>query len=295
MACAPGPGRAPSRDATPVSVALPTRVVARVGDRDITADALDVRLAPYAHTGQLADIGVRDRVRHDLRELMIDEMVESQFAAAMNVTVTDDDVERGVREHAKVFGLSVQELYAEARAQGLTEQSYRDVVAREMLDQKLVDRCVAPSVRVTDADLEREHQAWLARGAQVVRLRLHPVDGPIAQANAMVARVRAGTPFCQVVGGWQCAALPAPQPVDTLAPELATPVRGAASGTTLDPIALSGMIFLVHVVEAAHTPALSEVRRDVESLAREQKRTAARREWLDALRAQVPVVVGALP
>ncbi|MFO0672115.1 MAG: SurA N-terminal domain-containing protein [Polyangiaceae bacterium] len=266
MACAPGPGRAPSRDATPVSVALPTRVVARVGDRDITADALDVRLAPYAHTGQLADIGVRDRVRHDLRELMIDEMVESQFAAAMNVTVTDDDVERGVREHAKVFGLSVQELYAEARAQGLTEQAYRDVLAREMLDQKLVDRCVAPSVRVTDADLEREHQAWLARGAQVVRLRLHLVDGPIAQRTRWSARcarnallsgrgrvaVRCATGLAQLV--------------DTLAPELATPVRGAASGTDFDPIALSGMIFLVHAPSKRRTRCVERGASDAESL-----------------------------
>jgi parvulin-like peptidyl-prolyl isomerase len=173
-----GPARA--------GAAVVDRVVAVVGHAPVLLSELRAREAPLR--AQLAGLSDAERATKQaaldkqVLDGMVAELLETGIAAAKHVEVSDDEVNTAISQIAQRNGLSVAGVMAAARQQGMADADYRAEIARQILDAKLVQLVVAPTVRhdptmSTDdwtQALSQARSAWLSelRNAAYVDVRL---------------------------------------------------------------------------------------------------------------------------
>lgn len=188
--------------AAPARAVVVERIVAVVGDRPILLSDLRLRARPFLlQIQQRVPPGAQraaaeSKMFSDLIERMIEEELEAQAAERANITVTSEEIENAFRNIASSQGLTVEQLFAEARKTGLGEQDYRDEIKRQILEGKMLQLRVKGRVRVTEDDVrsmfermvreerkQREyHAAWIV---------LHVPAGSSAAARAERAELAA--------------------------------------------------------------------------------------------------------
>src|SRR5215467_5305804 len=97
---------------------------------------------------------------------MIGERLEEQAADKARISVTPEEVDRGIQKVASEAKVTVKELMAEVRREGLTEQDYRNEIRRQLLEGKLVELRVLPRVRVTEQDARAAYQHYMREPSQ---------------------------------------------------------------------------------------------------------------------------------
>jgi len=299
------------------------RVVAVIGERpilwtEVVHRAAAGRIQIRMQTRDLNVVSVQEQEMYrELLDRMIDDRLEEQTADRAHVTVSPEEVDRGIANIAAQAQaqqgrpVTVGDVMSEVSHRGLTEQDFRDEIRRQILEGKLIELRVRPRVRVTDQDARAAYQHWVQdlKDKQPVDVRTlalrvvlgstqQQVDARMALAWELVRRARAGDDFCQLVSQYSddtstratCGARGA-QPLATLLPAIQDAVRTVPPGGVSDPIALNTgqdeVIILVMPLGRAHVPSFDEVKNEMMQNALIEGLERARKQWLQDLRRNV--------
>jgi peptidyl-prolyl cis-trans isomerase SurA len=235
------------------------RVVAVVGDRPILLTELRHRARP--NLIRIVAAGNKDpnfqaaaetETFKEVLNRMIDEQLIEQAADKSRVSVTAEDVDRGVQNVATNARITVKELMNEVRREGMSEQDYREELRRQILEGKMIELRVRPRVRVTDQDARAAYQHYRQELVDQNPVDLHvlalKMSGPndtarLALAQQLVQRIRSGENFCTLVSQYSddtetratCGSRGA-QPMQALIPQIRETVSTMKPGSVSDPI-----------------------------------------------------------
>jgi peptidyl-prolyl cis-trans isomerase SurA len=200
------------------------RIVAVIGERpvlwtDLLRRAVGPRIQIRMQTHDPNVVSVQEQEMYkELLDQMINERLEEQQADKAHITVTPEEIDRGIANIAaqaqqqQGHPVTVQDVLAEVRRRGLTEQDFRDQVRREILEGKLIELRVRPRVHVTEQDARAAYQHWLREleeqqpvDVRILALRVLPssttsqINARMALAQQIVTWARSGTDFCKLV------------------------------------------------------------------------------------------------
>jgi peptidyl-prolyl cis-trans isomerase SurA len=168
------------------------RVVAVVGDRAILLSELKQRARPgeFQLQRQVADAASRAVAVHELRrqtlDRMVDEILELQVARRVGISVSPEEVERGIELQARANGITRQQLEQEVLANGLTLAEYQHEIRSQLLSARLVNmHGQGRSAPVGDDDLraayrrlQLEERRQLPIRVAGIRIAIAPPAGP---------------------------------------------------------------------------------------------------------------------
>jgi peptidyl-prolyl cis-trans isomerase SurA len=167
--------------ARPAHAEVVERVVAVVGERPILFSELRHRALPsllrIAAAGQGPSFvaAAESEAYKLILGRIIDDRLEERAAERARITVSPDEVDRGIENVATTNKITVRELLVEVNRQGLTELDFREEIRRQILEGKLVELRVRARVHVTEADARESYERWRQELAKQVD---HPVPPP---------------------------------------------------------------------------------------------------------------------
>jgi peptidyl-prolyl cis-trans isomerase SurA len=302
------------------------RVIAVIGERpvlwtDLLKRAAASRIQIRMQTRDPNIVSAQEQEMYkELLERMIDDRLEEQQADRAHVSVTAEEVDRGIENIAaqaqaqQGHPVTAQDIFTVARSRGMSDQDFRDEIRRQILEGKLIELRVRPRVRVTDQDAHATYQHWaqeMADSQTDVHLlvkRIPPQATPAevqareALVQELARRAQAGEDFCQLVAQYSDDASTrascgshGPQPMGALLPAIQNAVRTGKPGGVSEPIRVqSGTDEAFVIVQSpgqATVPPFSQVKNEMmqrallEGLERERKR------WLEELRHNVYIDV----
>lgn len=244
----------------------------------------------------------------DFLQRVIDDRLEEREADRKNVTVSEDEIDRGVAKIATQRGVSTSDMFDEERRRGFSEQQFRDEVRRHILEGKLVELLVRPHVRVTDDDAQAAYRRWVremkekqAVDVRILALRVATAwTSPEAQARMAFAqdiarRAQNGEDFCRLIALYSddvstkdsCGSH-GPQPLVNLLPSIQQAARTLKTGTISEPIAVSvgqeRVLVVLMPLGQARVPPFEDVKGEMMQRALLDGIDCARKQWLDELR-----------
>lgn len=303
-------GFAPRADAIIVE-----RVVAVVGDRPILLSELRHRAKPNllrllsVQRDTNFHAAAESEIYKEFLNRMIDERLEESAAEKAHISVSPEEVDRGIQNVAANAKLTEAELLLEVRRQGLSEQDFRDEIRRQILEGKLVELRVRPRVRVTDQDARDAYKHWrqevLEQHPVELRVLALQVQGNLearmALANQIVAEARSGKDFCKLVAQYSddvqtkanCGSRGA-QPMGALVPQIQEVVRNLKPREVSEPLLIQaggGAIVILQVANEQEVPPFEQVKAEMGQRAVLEGLDRARKSWLSELRRGVYIDV----
>ena len=303
------------------------RVVAVIGERpvlwtELLHRALSGRVQIRMQTHDPNVISVQEQEMYkELLDRMIDDRLEEQQADKAHISVTPEEIDRGIANIASQAqaqqsrAVTVADVLEEVQRRGLTEQDFRDEIKRQILEGKLIELRVRPRVHVTDQDALSAYQHWIkeVRDQETVDVRVlalrvpaaasqRQLDDRIELARELAQRARGGEDFCKLVEKYSddLSSRPScgsrgPQPFGSLLPAIQDAVRSTKAGGVSDPIPVNlgqeEAIVLVMPLGAARVPTYAEVKDDMMQKALIEGLERARKQWLQELRQNVYIDV----
>ncbi|HEY1957695.1 MAG TPA: SurA N-terminal domain-containing protein [Polyangiaceae bacterium] len=188
--------------ARPAHAIIVERIVAIVGDRPILLSELRHRARPRLtrdamealQQGVPADnipvqlAAAEPKEMKETLDEIIDERLMEQQADHAHLSVSIDEVDRGVKNKAQQLGITEQELWTRAHAQGYTDQDYRDEVRRQLLEGKLLQLRLAGRIHITESDAHATYDRVVQQLGETGPVDLEVLSLRIAGANAVLAR-----------------------------------------------------------------------------------------------------------
>jgi peptidyl-prolyl cis-trans isomerase SurA len=304
------------------------RVVAVIGERPILwtdllrrAAAGRVQIRTQARDPNVVSVQEREMYK-ELLERMIDDRLEEQQADKAHITVTTEEIDRGIaniatQAQSQQSGRTVTaaDVLEEVHRRGLTEQDFRDELRRQLLEGKLVELRVRPRVRLTEGDAHAAYQHWSKEAkdqepidVRILALRVPAaasrpaVEGRMALAQELVARARGGEDFCRLVSEYsedvstkESCGSHGTQPIANLLPAIQESVRALKAGAISDPIAISvgteEVIVILMPLGQTRVPPYDEVKNEMMQRALMEGLDRARKQWLRELRQNVYIDV----
>jgi peptidyl-prolyl cis-trans isomerase SurA len=300
------------------------RVVAVVGERavlwtELLRRAAGPRVQIRTQTQDPNVVSAQEQEMYkELLDRMIDDRLEEVQAEKARITVSPQEIDRGIANIAAQAAASqgrpvtTDEVLGEMRRRGFQESDFRDEIRRQLLEAKLLELRVRPRVRVTEQD-GREAYQRLVQGLRdsvdlrTIALRVAPgssnaeVQQRIAKAQQITSLANAGADFCDLVKQYSesaptratCGSQGAKR-IAELLPPIQEAVRKLPPNTASDPLPIqmgSDQVILVVSWVPAKAPPYESVKNEmmqqalVEGLERERKR------WLQELRQAVYIDV----
>jgi parvulin-like peptidyl-prolyl isomerase len=139
------------------------RIVAVIGTDVILQSELDERARPYLGEAEReTDPKIREKkkttITREVLERMIDEQLIVQQAADLKVTVTSEDVDKGVEEVKHQNNINTEQFLSALKEQGMTLASYRQDLKRQITRLKVVGIAVRSRVTVSDDDVKTYYE-----------------------------------------------------------------------------------------------------------------------------------------
>ncbi len=295
------------------------RIVAVVGEQAILLSELRDRARPFLlrmeqqPTDDAQRAAATSELYRRLVQRLVEEQLEQKAANRSNITVTPREIDDALTRIAQQNGVTVQRIMDEAMSSGLTEQSYRQELRRQLLETKMLNLRIQGRLRVTDDDVrgayqrlvvdERKqlgfHAAWI-RIAAPHSLSPEEMKARRAEADRVVAAARRGEDFSVLarrysedsstrsqggsLGQLKPGQLPAALDAVALslgAGEVSEPVR---SGTDF-------VILKLVSRDDSQLPPYEDARDELSQRVYMEKMNKARSHWIDGLRRQTHVEV----
>jgi peptidyl-prolyl cis-trans isomerase SurA len=311
----------------PAKATIVERVVAVIGERPIMwtdllkrAQSGRIQIRMQTHDPNVVSVQEQEMYR-ELLDKMIDDRLEQQQADKAHISVTQEEVERGIANIAaqaqqqQGHAVSAEDVIAEIRRRGMTEQDFHDEIRRQILDGKLTELRVRPRVRVTDQDARAAYQHAVEEmrsqtpvDVRILALRIAPmstqqqVNARMMLAQGIVDRARGGEDFCKLVKDYSddvptrltCGSRGA-QPLANLVSVIQDAVRTLKPGGVSDPLPVrtgqEDVILIVMPMGEAHLPSFEDVKSEMMQRALVDGLERARKQWLQELRRNVYVDV----
>lgn len=308
LAAAPAAARAEEPAPAPAAQGeLVDGIAAQVGTDVVLVSEVTRLSAPLE--GKMREQGATDQdielMRADVLERLIDRKLVQLFAKRAEIQVNDLEVDETIASIARDNQISEEQQRAAVAAQGLTWETYRQRVADEVLQRKVVSGMVQSKVRVEDAEVRAFYDQRFGdqpTTGEEVHLQHIAVaakgDKPQAKAaacdrvRAALGRVRAGEDFMSVA---RQVSEGSPDlgfvHVSSLAPWMAEAVAGMNPGSTSGVLELPVGCAVLRLVERREVQPISfeQAQPRIEQALYEQKFEQEFEAFLEKLRKQTYV------
>ena len=292
----------------PVAADLVDGIAGVVDDEVILLSEVEAAAAPViakmeARHGELAPAAYRE-IRIQALQALIDSKLIETAAEQLGLEGSEEDVDNAVAAIARQEGITVEEIYAAVRNEGLTRATYRRRLAQEITRMRVISAAVRSRVMVRDEEVEElfRQRYRTGRGGLHVTVRHILLPWPPKTTEAQEKELRSlaekirtraleGANFATLARQYSRAPS-APEGGLTVfsegevAPELAPYVFGMEEGEISPPIQTGYGLNLVQIVERFNPDSLelADVRDALYAEIFERKTEAELRPWLDELR-----------
>ena len=197
----------------PAAPATADYIVAVVNNELVTEIEVQQRMAQLAGEAQRNQTAVPDEktLRQQAVEALINERLQITAARDSGMAVDDGELQRAVENVASMNRLTVEQLRAQLRADGMDFFTFRSNLRDQILAQRIRDREVQSRIKVSDGEIEDYLSAQRASQSQRIELNIAQIlvtvpegasDEVLAQKRARIeqaqARLKAGEPFAVV-------------------------------------------------------------------------------------------------
>jgi len=186
---APAPAHAAGATATdPVD-----RIQIVVNDEIITAREVEIRLAAVRArlTLQKVNLPPEEILRRQVMERMVVERLQQQLAVQLGFTVSDERLERAIRQIGEQNHKTPDELRRESEKEPGGYRAFREELRGQLLVQQLIEREVNNRVGVSEAEVENFLAAQAGRDGGIEYNVSHILLGlPESASPEVIARAR---------------------------------------------------------------------------------------------------------
>ena len=158
-------------DSGPAGAAVINRIVATVDGEPITTYQVDAFIRANVRGADPATVSAEDRKK--VLDLLINDMIVDLESSKLGVGASNDEVNAYIEQIKKTNDLDDAKLAAALQQQGMTLETYRAQVKKEIQRSQLLARNVRSQVNVTPEDVQKyydEHKSQFA-DAEAVTVR----------------------------------------------------------------------------------------------------------------------------
>lgn len=290
---------------TSVSAQVVSRVAAVVNKEIISTHQLDQRLQEQLAKQQKQPSPVQmGALRQELLSRMIEESLVQQRIAALNLTVSEEEIETALMDVQKKNKLSRDDLEDAVQSQGLDFADYRDNLRQQILRYKLIGEEVRSQIDVPERELVEYYRAHLDDYRLPPEVELSAISFPVSEkaseqertqirkmANEALARLQQGEALEEVSDSYNqtygaTGGSMGNFVYEELTPEYVEAINEVEDGTFTAPVEMGTAIHLLRVDDR-----LSEglrqfdvVKFDIHQRILDQKTDARIKEWTKALK-----------
>jgi peptidyl-prolyl cis-trans isomerase SurA len=244
---------------------------------------------------------------------MIEDELEQKAANRANLTITAAEIDDALGRIATQNGVPVARVMEEAEKSGLTEQSYRQELRRQLLEAKLLNLRIQGRLRVSDDDVRTAYQKLvlderrqLAFRVAWIRIAAPRTLDPVAlrsrraEADRVVAQARSGGDFAALArrfsadaatrdsGGFLGRMKPGELP-----PVLDSVVLGLDGGAVSEPLRYGDDFVVLKILgrDDSQLPPFEEAKDELAQRVYLDKMNKARQHWMEGLRRQTHVEI----
>ena len=292
---------------TSVSAQVVSRVAAVVNKEIITTLQLDQRLQQQLAKKQQQPSPVQlGALRQELLSRMIEESLVQQRIAALNLTVSEDEIETALLDVQKKNQLAREELEEAVLSQGMAFAAYRDNLRQQILRYKLISEEVRSQIDVPEREIVEYYNAHLDDYRLAPEVQLSAISFPISEkaseqertqirkkANEALARLQQGETLQAVADSYNqsygaTGIAMGNFEYGELTPDFAEAIAGVEDGAFSAPVETGTAILLLRVDErfSGGFRQFDAVKNDIYQLILDQKTDVRIKEWTKALKSK---------
>jgi peptidyl-prolyl cis-trans isomerase SurA len=288
--------------ALPAQAEVVSRIAAVVNDDIITTLQLDERIVDELGAETAANIATAERLV--VLDKMVQETLVEQRVKQLGMSVGEEEVERAIQDVERQNNIDRNQLELALQTQGLTMESYRAKLRRQLLEFKLVGREIRDKIEVTNQETRnyyREHLEEYREDPFLLLSRITFVLPPNTAADQRSAlralsqeallRLRAGEDFDQVLAAYQGDKGAEGGPMgrfgkDELTEPFASAVAGLLPGQYSEVIDTPQGLHILRLDELnpGKVPDFESVKEQITQLLIEEKRKVAIDGWVENLK-----------
>jgi len=160
-----------------VAAIVDKKVILR-SDLDLAADLMAQRA--QEETGSLS-VEQYDALRMEALRALIDDEILMQVAERSEMAARDADIDSAIESIAREEKLSVDQVYAAARAQGLDRETYRRQLAIQMTRMRVIHGSVRQRITVDEEQVRELYDQRYGRATPGERIRVLHILFPIPE------------------------------------------------------------------------------------------------------------------
>lgn len=290
---------------TPVSAETVSRIAAVVNGDIITTfeldQALNAQLAKSEKRPSPAQVGA---MRKELLSRLIEEELVQQRIRALHLKVSDEEVDNAILDVQKQNKLTREQLEQALQTQGLTFETYRENLRRQILRYKLVGQEVRSKVDVSEREVREYYRAHLDDYRLAPTVTLSAITFPVPEkagaaereairneARTALGRLRNGEDLEQVTLAYRDSLGATGGPLGVFAegeltPEFAKAINAVEKGG-LGSLAESDRAIVILKVDDRSAGGLRQfeaVRPEITQILTDQKTDGRIKEWTQSLK-----------
>ncbi len=290
---------------TTVSAKVVSRVAAVVNKEIISTHQLDQRLQEQLAKQQKQPSPVQmGALRQELLSRMIEESLVQQRITALNLTVTEEEIETALIDVQKKNKLSRDDLEDAVQSQGLDFADYRDNLSQQILRYKLIGEEVRSQIDVPERELVEYYRAHLDDYRLPPEVELSAISFPVSEkaseqertqirkmANEALTRLQQGESLAEVSDSYNqtygaTGGSMGKFVYEELTPEFVEAINEVEDGTFTAPVEMATAIHLLRVDDrlSESLRQFDAVKFDIHQMILDQKTDARIKEWTKALK-----------
>ena len=288
------------------------RVAASVNDDIITLSEIYDFGGPYIEEQVEADPTARPRAEREVLDRLIERMLVDQEITALQLSITEQELDRTIDDVARRNGLDRNSLRREVERSGMTWDSYRTQLQGDLQQMKFAQAILRPRVNITEDEVQDAYNRTGQSAPKLVRLQALFLAFPAAATDPTaktredtLARAAAIRQQAIEMTTEQFAALSREKDEagfgaqggemgqfgkGELLPALDAAVSGLAPGAVSEVVVLEQGVFVLRVVDfAAATRDLEEVREQLMEQLFESRMVEEQGRWVEQARARASI------
>jgi peptidyl-prolyl cis-trans isomerase SurA len=290
-----------------VAAEVVSRVAAVVNTDIITTHQLDQKLqeqlAKQDRQPSPAQLGA---LRQELLSRMIEETLVQQRIEALNLRVSEEEIETAMLDVQQKNKMTREELENAVMIQGLDIDAYRENLSKQILRYKLIGEEVRSQVDVSEQEIVEYYRAHLEEYRLAPEVQLSAITFPVSEkaseqerqkinkmADEARGRLLQGEEMGQVVASYNetygaTGGELGRFAYQELTPAFAEAISGVETGNFTSPVVTASAVLLLRVDERlpGGLRQFDTVRYEIYQMITDQKTDARIKEWTRALKSR---------
>lgn len=290
--------------ACPLRAEVVDRVVAVVNGQAVTLFELNQHMRPLLDRFRGRELTMEEkatiaRMRSDLLQKIIDDMLITQEVEKLGLTATEAEVQNSVERFYKQNAMTAEDFDKQLLLEGMTREQFAETVRKDILKHRLLGFMVRRKVVVSDEEVKAYYEQHIESFQRDKEVALSVILLPLNEdADALRQRIEKGELtfadaadlYSRGPGAGQGGSL-GRMAWNDLAQDWRESLEGVAPGGMTKPFDFRGFTALLRVddMQAGETRPLEEVKEDIRDQLFAVQAEARFSEYMEKLRADAVI------